>query len=241
MCGRYAASTSVEEIVEEFEVAVVNEDVPREPRYNVAPTDTVRAVVERRDKTSGEVIRKLAGLRWGLVPSWAKQKSAVGSLINARSESVAEKPSFRKAFAQRRCLIPADGYFEWYGYEVAGKKLKQPFFIHPLDEQTFAMAGVYEFWKTPEGNWLTSCAIITTTAADNLGVIHDRMPMTVTDRNAWLDPHLTHPSAAQALLTTVPMEGYAVSKSVGFMRNDYPSLIEPIPTDLRMAELTHLR
>ena len=147
MCGRYAASRSPDDLVEEFEASVqLEQALPAS--YNVAPTDAVYAVVERtpRDEPEAPPQRQLRTVRWGLVPSWAKDPKIGSRMINARVETVAEKPAFRKAFAKRRCLLPADGYFEWYG-EERGKK--QPFFIRPADGGVLAMAGLYELWRDP--------------------------------------------------------------------------------------------
>ncbi|MEL4357860.1 MULTISPECIES: SOS response-associated peptidase [unclassified Luteococcus] len=236
MCGRYAASASQDLLVETFEVEEVvqlESLPPLAPRYNIAPTDPVPAVMDRADKESGQVTRKLARPRWGLVPSWAKDRTRAASLINARSETVATKPSFRKAFASRRCLLPADGYYEWYGQG----KGKQPWWIHPADRpgepELMVMAGLYEFWKGPEG-WLTTCTVITTRASDALGQIHDRMPMQVrrADRDHWLDPGLTDPLAAHDLLHAPgpdEMTAWPVSTAVGNVRNDGPELIQPLP------------
>ena len=139
-----------------------------EPSYNVAPTQTVYAVVERTPKDEPEKapVRSLQPVRWGLVPSWAKDPAIGNRMINARMETVAEKPAYKKAFAKRRCLLPADGYFEWYG-ETKGKK--QPFFIHPADGSVLAMAGLYELWRDkskPDDDpdrWLWTCTVLTTT------------------------------------------------------------------------------
>lgn len=252
MCGRYAASAGADQLTELFEIdEVVDAPQPQPwtvPHYNLAPTDDVPAVVERRDQQSGETIRKLTGLRWGLVPSWSKDLSGGARLINARLETVDTKPSFRKAFAARRCLLPADGYYEWYtlrddaGEPLKGKggrPLKQPFFIHPLTDEPMVMAGLYEFWRNPGSDpgapdaWVTSCTIITTDATDDLGVIHDRMPVQVQREHwsAWLDPRLTDPGAARDLLH-VPepgeMTAHAVSPLVGTVTNDGPELIAPL-------------
>ena len=157
MCGRYAASRDPDDLVEEFEV-----DRPPErrldPDYNVAPTKPVYAVLERvpRDQPGAAAERLLAVVRWGLVPSWAKDPGIGSRLINARVETVAEKPAFRRAFARRRCLLPADGYYEWYTPEdpaaprgKGGRPLKQPFFITSGDGSSLAMAGLYELWRDP--------------------------------------------------------------------------------------------
>ncbi|GAB3623345.1 SOS response-associated peptidase [Mariniluteicoccus endophyticus] len=245
MCGRYAAARDVDQLVEEFEVDEVV-DTPPAPSWNTAPTDPVAAVVTRADKESPEQVRrKLVTLRWGLVPSWSKDPGSGARMINARVETVAEKPAFRKAFAARRCLVPADGYYEWYATaqtDAKGKPKKQPFFIHRRDDAPLAMAGIYEFWRDPTkaaddaARWLTTCSIITTTATDALGHIHDRMPMVIphvawTD---WLDPALTDPRAAHDLLQVTEaglLEAYAVSPRVGNVRNNDASLVEPLPLD----------
>lgn len=259
MCGRYAASRHADQLVEVFEVDEVVVDEPAAgaeaptpewlaPRWNIAPTLDVAAVVERaRDD---EVTRKLVGLRWGLVPSWAKDAGGGARLINARLETVAEKPSFRKAFRTRRCLIPADGYYEWYASPGAARAPKQPFYLHPAGHggpegaagattPLMVMAGIYEFWRDPTrdrddpGAWLSSCSIITTAATDDLGRIHDRMPVQVSRENwdAWLDPTLDDAEQALALVH-VPepgeMEAFAVPRLVSNVRNDGPELVVPL-------------
>jgi putative SOS response-associated peptidase YedK len=239
MCGRYASSADPDELVEEFEIDDVFPGLPG-PDYNVAPTVAVAAVLERHDT------RRLAPLVWGLVPSWAKDRIIGSRMINARLETVAEKPAFRKAFASRRCLLPADGYYEWYTTEAATKVLgrsvkarKQPFFIHRGDGHRLAMAGIYEIWRDPakdrddDSAWLRTCSVITTSATDAVGHIHDRMPMVVSRSSwdAWLDPELTDPEAALALLAvTEPeaLEVYAVSTAVNSVKNNDPSLLEPL-------------
>jgi len=237
MCGRYAASASQELLVETFQIEEVVE-LPAKS-WNVAPTDPVPAVVERaiNDDPEGATVRKLVAPRWGLVPSWATSTRTGVSMINARVETVATKPAFRRAFAARRCLLPADGYYEWYDTQITeatGRPVKQPFFIRPEGGGLLAMAGLYEFWKDPStGEWLTSCAVITTTATDALGHIHDRMPMVIqpTLWDDWLDPDRVDPAAALDLLS-VPdadgLEAYAVSRAVGNVRNNGPELAEPI-------------
>src|SRR6201995_1500130 len=201
MCGRYASSRRPEDLIEEFEVVDSRVQEPLAPDWNVAPTKEVYAVVDRPPaKDSPEPPqRQLRVLRWGLVPSWAKDPSIGNRMINARMETVAEKPAFRRAFAARRCLLPADGYFAWEpteGLTTGGKPRTQPFHIHPADGSTLAMAGLYEIWRDPakaddaEDRFRWTCTVITTDAADDLGMIHDRMPLMVEpDRwAAWLDP-----------------------------------------------------
>jgi putative SOS response-associated peptidase YedK len=242
MCGRYGASWGVDDLVEEFDVAAV--DVPVEerlaPDWNVAPTKPVYAVINRRprDQPDAEPSRRLVTLQWGLVPFWAKDPKVGARMINARIETAAEKPAFREAFAKRRCLLPADGFYEWYTPE--GTKAKQPFFIRRRGGGTLAMAGLYEFWRDPEAPrnepsaWLRTCTILTTTATDAVGHIHDRQPLFVpeTAHAAWLDPDLSDPAALTDLLTAgagVGLEAYPVSTAVNNHRNNGPELIEPLP------------
>lgn len=245
MCGRYAAKSDSTVILREF--AVENE--PREtlePDYNVAPTKKVYVVLDRADKDAGdqaEPERRLAVARWGLVPSWAKDPSIGSRMINARVETVTEKPAYRKAYAKRRCLLPADGYYEWYTptepdapKTKSGKLLKQPFFIHPADGSMLAMAGLYEWWRDksrdeddPE-EWRMTCTVITTDATDELGHIHDRMPMTVTRENwsQWLDPHLEDVPGLLVPAASIGLDAYPVSTAVNNVRNNGPELMEPI-------------
>ena len=254
MCGRYAASASADLLVETFEVDVVAPTPQLDwmsPRYNVAPTDPVPAILERVDKETGDVVRRLTPLRWGLVPSWSKSASGPARMINARAETVAEKPAFRKPFASRRCLLPADGYYEWYTLTdqtgaASGRPRKQPFFIHPVsapgEPSLLVMAGIYDFWRDPslppddDAAWVVSCSILTTTATDALGHIHDRMPVQVRrgDWDAWLDPSLTDPDAIRGLMH-VPgpdeMVAHAVSTRVNKVGNDGPDLISPLEED----------
>lgn len=237
MCGRYATARKRQELLDEFGVGLDAIEDDLEEDYNVAPTKPVPAVLERRSKEAPEeVVRQLRSLRWGLVPSWAKDLSVGARMINARIETVDEKPAFRKAFRDRRCLLPADGYYEWYELEPrsgATKPHKQPFFIRPRDGEIMAMAGLYEFWKSPEGEWVTTCTIITTDASDDLGRIHDRMPMVVRrdQWDAWLDPGRTDPEDVRALLRPAmsgTMEAYPVSPLVSNVKNNGPELIQPL-------------
>lgn len=250
MCGRYASTSRPETLVDEFDIEEILGDLPG-PDYNVAPTVAVPAVLERRSKVDEGIVRRLSPLVWGLVPSWAKDAKGGARLINARVETVAEKPSFRRAFASRRCLLPADGFYEWYSPEAseqilgrapAGKSKKQPFFIHRADGSLLVMAGIYEIWRDPskdrddDSAWLRTCSVITTVATDAVGHIHDRMPMVVPRESwdAWLDPRLTAPQAALELLqVTEPgaLEAYAVSTAVNSVRNNDPSLLQPLAAE----------
>jgi putative SOS response-associated peptidase YedK len=247
MCGRYASSASPQDLMEEFEVDDLFEGLPG-PDYNVAPTVAVPAIFERRVKDTGEVRRRLAPLTWGLVPSWAKDPSIGSRMINARIETVAEKPAFKRAFSARRCLLPADGFYEWYAAEPqAGgrgrpKQRKQPFFIHRADGGLLVMAGIYEIWRDPhkppedDSAWLRTCSVITTQATDAAGHIHDRMPMVITRDaiDAWLDPEITDPERALALLEVTEasaLEAYAVSTDVNSVENNNPSLVESLASE----------
>ena len=260
MCGRYASARKRIELLEEFSVERDRTTQPLAPDYNVAPTKAVYAVLTRdgkdsrdsrdsrdgRDGSDDEAVqaaRQLRVVRWGLVPSWAKDVSIGSRLINARSETVAEKPAFRRAFARRRCLLPADGYYEWMvlgaseATDKPGKKAKQPYFIHRADGGPLAFAGLYELWRdkaVPDEDpraWLWSATIITTTAPDELGEIHDRMPMVI-DRASWtdwLDPGNTDVADVQALLAPAASTGlisYPVAQLVNSVRNNGPELIE---------------
>jgi len=248
MCGRYASSRRPEDLIEEFEVTSPRVAEPLAADYNVAPTKEVYAVLERAARPQGDEPaeppeRQLRVLRWGLVPSWAKDPSIGNRMINARMETVAEKPAYKRAFAVRRCLLPADGYFEWYPTEEktkAGKPKKQPFFIHPVDGGVLAMAGLYEIWKDPTRaeddpelfRW--TCTVLTTQAEDDLGHIHDRMPLMVPrDRwGAWLDPALSDRDQLLPLLEPAApgrLEAFPVSTLVSNVRNNGPELLEPLP------------
>ena len=228
MCGRYAASADPDELVEEYRLDEVTSDGADacKAQYNIAPTDCVPAIVERREESGS--VRKLVGLRWGLVPSWSRDPKTGARMINARVETVTEKPAFRKAVAARRCLLPALGYYEWRKESDGGSQVKQPYFLQPDDGSRLLLAGLYEFWKGPEG-WLATTTIITTSATDELGWVHDRMPMTVVDTDDWLDPSMTNGEAARGLLTSLAsLRPTKVSRAVNNVAADGPSLLLPI-------------
>jgi len=249
MCGRYASSRRPEDLVEEFEIDKVEVKEPLQPDFNVAPTKQVYAVVQRpvaADDKQGPSERQLRAVRWGLVPFWAKDPGIGNKMINARMETVHEKPAFRRPFASRRCLLPADGYFEWYPTEQrtkAGKPVKQPFYIHPADGGVLAMAGLYEIWRDPTrdeddpARFLWTCTVITTSAEDSVGHIHDRMPLMVErDRwDAWLDPAAADdPDALKELLVPAApgrLEAYPVGTAVNNVRNNGPELVDPLPAE----------
>ncbi|MDJ0347312.1 SOS response-associated peptidase [Streptomyces sp. H10-C2] len=237
MCGRYASSRRPEDLVALFQVTRWNPEEVLPPSWNVAPTDGVWAALERPDRGTGELERQLR-TRWGLVPSWAKDPGVGARMINARVESVQEKSSFRTALAKRRCLIPADGYYEWLTPTAKGGK-KQPYFITTKDGSPIVFAGLYEFWRDPRlpredpTSWLTTCTIITTAAEPELARIHDRMPVILpADRWCeWLDPTVTDLREARALLDTPEpgrMRSWPVATAVGNVRNNTPDLVEPL-------------
>ncbi len=248
MCGRYASSRRPEDLVEEFEIEQSEVKETLAPDYNVAPTKEVYAVLERPPSKEKErpPQRQLRVLSWGLVPSWAKDPSIGNRLINARMETVDEKPAFRKAFASRRCLLPADGYYEWYTSQQepdeSGRKVrpkKQPFFIHPADGSVLAMAGLYEIWRDPTrddddpARFRWTCTVLTTSAEDELGHIHDRMPLLVEkDRYAaWLDPTVSSAEQLRSLLVPAApgrLEAYPVSTMVNNVKNNGAELVEPL-------------
>jgi putative SOS response-associated peptidase YedK len=242
MCGRYVSTTGPQDLVNLFGVTRWDPEETLAPDYNVAPTADVWAVLDRPDKDTDVVQRRLRALRWGLVPSWAKDPSVGSRMINARVETVHEKPAYRKAFTARRCLLPADGFYEWTPLPApaGGKPRKQPYFIAPADGSLMAMAGLYEFWRDrarPEGDpgaWLTTVTIITTEARDAAGRIHDRMPLAIdpADVDAWLDPSHTDPGELRALLHTPAggeLTATPVSMAVNNVRNNGPHLLDAVP------------
>ncbi|WP_074591063.1 SOS response-associated peptidase [Arthrobacter cupressi] len=232
MCGRFVMSYSAADIQDFYLVSeVVDRDMAAS--WNVAPTDPIPVVLDRRGNEDEAVTRKLVTARWGLVPSWAKDTKGAARLINARMETVTEKPSFRKAAASRRGLIPGDGYYEWE--KAPGGKI--PTYLYGADEQPLAFAALFENWpdpSLPDGHpekWLRTATIITTAATDALGHIHDRTPLIVppdmwTD---WLDPETTKEADVRALLDSMPephLVPRIVSDKVNYVRNNGPELIE---------------
>jgi len=264
MCGRYATSRYASDLVHDFDIHDVVGDL--EPDYNVAPTKDVWAVLERppRGEPDAPARRQLRVVRWGLVPSWAKDPSIGSRLINARLESVAQKPAFKKALASRRCILPADGYYEWYDAANAqgvaasnsnavasdagesrrprpkkAARKKQPFFIRPRDGSVLAMAGLYELWRDDTRDrddpaaWLWTSTVLTTTAEDDVGYLHDRMPMLLEPEqyDAWLDPSRSDPGELLPLLVPAApgrLEAYPVSTDVGNVANEGAYLVEPL-------------
>jgi len=253
MCGRYAASKEPAVLVEQFGV-VEGPSESLAPDWNIAPTAKVYAVIDdaRRPAPAtpdGDAVRRLMVVRWGLVPSWAKDPSIGARMNNARLETITEKPSYKRAFVKRRCLLPADGYYEWYTPSVpdpasGGKRVKprkQPFFIVADDDEPMAMAGLYELWRdrdVPDDDpaaWLWTVTVITTEAAAEVAGIHDRMPV-VLPRSAWddwLDPTIgSSPADQQHLLNLAHhprvLRSWPVSVEVNNARNNGPQLVVPL-------------
>ncbi|WP_077487799.1 SOS response-associated peptidase [Sinomonas mesophila] len=243
MCGRYVMARAVGDLVAEFDVDETYID-ELAPSWNIAPTDPVPLVLDRTDKDTGEASRKLVTARWGLVPPWSKDTKGAARLINARRETVTEKPSFRKAAATKRALVPADGYYEWEKREPAGadggkgKLVKVPTYLHPADGGLLAFAALFENWPDPSlppdhpERWLRTCTILTGPASDSLGYIHDRTPVIVPREMwaDWLDPGTTKEADVRALIDSMP-EPHLVPRIVGDMvnsvRNNGPELIQP--------------
>src|SRR4051794_21108313 len=242
MCGRYASFREDQALADEFAIATITDDVRLlGPSWNVAPTDGVRMVVERADKESGEITRQLRVGRWGLVPSWAKDISVGSRMINARVESLADKPAFARPSAVRRALLPADGYFEWKKPEPHGSpatsKRKQPYYLHPADGDVVALAGLYEFWKDPSKSdddpdrWVVSATVITRPASAELAHIHDRQPLMLRPEawSAWLDPAVGADEARALLEAPAPtIVATPVSTAVNTVANNGPSLVEEV-------------
>jgi putative SOS response-associated peptidase YedK len=222
MCGRYQVNTPVEDIARRFGAKLTDAAAQLAPRYNVAPSLAVPVVRVRRD------VRELAALTWGLVPNWSKDRSG-SKPINARAETIFEKAMFRTAILRRRCLIPADGFYEWQ-QRTAGK---QPWHVGMLDGSLFAFAGIWDYWAKEGAEPVVSCAIVVTDANELMARIHDRMPVIVAadDYSRWLDPELHNPVEIRTMLTPYPadeMKAYPISTLVNNAKNEGPELIRPM-------------
>ncbi len=221
MCGRYTLRTPLKDVLALFDLDAGPADTAP-LRFNIAPTQQVPAV-----RLSADGQRELAWLRWGLVPSWADDPTIGNQLINARSETVATKPAFREAFRKRRCLIPADGFFEW---KKQGRA-KQPFYIQLASQQPFAFAGLWEHWQRGE-LLIESCTILTTTANPLLKPLHERMPVMLEPRQfaAWLETPSGERDAIESLFVPFPerlLAMYPVSTVVNSPRQDVPECVKP--------------
>jgi putative SOS response-associated peptidase YedK len=238
MCGRFVSSSPPDELAKYFDVEAVAESV-LEPSFNVAPSQDVYVVLERGG------LRRLDTFHWGLVPFWAKDPSTGTKMINARVESIAEKSAYRRAFQKRRCIIPADGFYEWK--KVPGQKARQPYFIHRTDGEPMAFAGLWEVWRPAEdvertGDPLRSCTIITGQPNEKIAEIHDRMPVMLPPSawETWLDPENDDLEALGKLLVPAPASLLAlhpVSRAVNNVRDNSPDMIEPVPGDAGQEQL----
>ncbi len=225
MCGRFSLGADATTLASQFNLF---EAPAWTPRYNIAPTQEVLVIVKTPEHTD----RKARRHRWGLIPSWAKDRSIGNQLINAQAETAATKPAFRAAFRKRRCLILADGFFEW----KKENRHKQPFHIRLRDRRPFAFAGLWERWEGAEGKAIDTCTILTTTPNDLLRPLHHRMAVILEPGNydLWLDPTNHEVDRLQPLLRPYPAElmtAYLVSTRVNNPANDHPECVEPIQRD----------
>lgn len=242
MCGRFASFRQAQDLADAFALAYVDDDaLELPPSWNVAPTQPLRLVVERperlADGSQGALTRQLRVARWGLVPSWAKDPSIGSKMFNARSETVAEKPAFKRALAARRGIVPVEGYYEWQARDSGGKLAH---FIHAPDHSPLALAALYEFWKDPSRaeddpeRWLTSATILTRDAVGGLAAIHDRQTVVLPPESwdAWLAPE-TSVAEALAILAVEPpaLVATPVGPAVGRVSENHPGLVEPVEVD----------
>jgi putative SOS response-associated peptidase YedK len=224
MCGRFTLTATFEEIIDRFDIQAFIEQENYEPSFNIAPSQAVLAVIN-----DGESNR-MGFLKWGLVPPWAKDAAIGNKMINARAETLSEKPSFRTAFKKKRCLVIADSFYEWKRHE---DKSKTPMRIKLKSDALFAMAGIWEAWKSPEGKTLYTCSVITTGPNELMKDIHDRMPVILkpNDEKKWLDPSISNTSDLNKLLVPFDenlMETYEVSSLVNSPKNNSVELIQKI-------------
>jgi putative SOS response-associated peptidase YedK len=223
MCGRYRLSRRKQIVEEHFDVISGDEDWT--PRYNIAPTHPV-PIIRQNPK---EPVRELSLVRWGLIPSWAKDSAIGAQMINARSETAASKPAFRDALKSRRCIIPADGFYEW---QKTGKT-RQPYCFEVGEGELFAFAGLWDRWKNPAGKTIESCSILTTTPNAVTSTVHDRMPLILDPDcyDLWLDPGMTDAGAVADLLRSRDarrMRCYPVSTRINHVANDDEECSNPV-------------
>jgi len=222
MCGRFTLTVNPAELKDTF--SDYNFPAMFAPRFNIAPTQPVLAIPNDDKFTADFFI-------WGLIPMWAKDPEIGNRLINARGETLAEKPSFRGSYRHKRCLILADGFYEWKAF--GGRKTKTPYYIHMQDRKPFALAGLWDHWESPDGSSIKSCTIITTTPNELMGAIHDRMPVILHSRDyaKWLDPSPQTPENLQPLIKPFPadaMTAYPVSTLVNKATSDVPEMVVPV-------------
>ncbi len=233
MCGRYVSTSPPDQIARYFAAVPTETSLPA--NYNTAPTNDVYGIVEGADG-----VRRLEVFHWGLVPVWAKDMKIASKMINARSEGLATKPAFKAAFKRKRCLIPMDGFYEWKVTPglvgPKGKPAKQPMFVHRLDGEPLAVAGLWEAWKdpaNPDGPWLHSCSVITTNANETMSAVHDRMPVILPPAawGTWLDRGNDDLVSLGQLLVPAPdnlLTMHTVSTAVNNVRNRGEDLIAPV-------------
>jgi putative SOS response-associated peptidase YedK len=224
MCGRFTLTATFEQLIERFDIESFRIEEDYVPNYNVAPSQSVLAVIN-----NGK-INKMGYLRWGLIPPWSKEPKMGNKMINARAETLSEKASYRNAYQKKRCLILADSFYEWKRHK---DKTKTPMRIKLKTDDLFAMAGLWEQWKSPEGQLLYTCTVITTTANDLVKDIHDRMPVILKaeDEKIWLNPSITDTNLLQPLLKSFceeQMEAYEVSSLVNSPKNNSIELAQKI-------------
>jgi putative SOS response-associated peptidase YedK len=244
MCGRFVSTNSVEEIAGYFGASFEAEEIPA--NYNVAPTQDVLAVVSDGSTADGAPALAVRAFHWGLVPSWAKDVKIGSSMINARSETIADKPAFKAVFKKHRCIIPMSGFYEWRAAQAdgpvnaKGKPLKQPMFIHRVDGEPLAVAGVWSAWRDKAGPrdapWLHSCAVITTSANNTMSSVHDRMPVILpaSKWHLWLDPTVSDTDVLREMLQPAPddlLTMHKVSTDVNNVRNTGAHLIDTLPEE----------
>jgi putative SOS response-associated peptidase YedK len=247
MCGRYALTVDPESLYGEFDakpddkaggLAGLYGGDPVRPRYNIAPTITVPVVRLDPRVAPAEAEREIEPMRWGLVPSWAKDVSVGAKMFNARVESLTTKGAFRRALEKRRCLVPATGYFEWRKLGGGAKPAKQPYYLTPADGSIMAFAGLWEYWRPAEGDPVVSMTIITSDAVGDVRGIHDRMPLILpaSEWSAWLDPSVdpTPMLAAPSQELVAGLELRPVGSRVGNVRFDDASLVDRVDPPLAL-------
>ena len=237
MCGRFTLQATGNALAEYFGLS---EEPETAPRYNIAPTQPVAIIRLNRVQPDK---REWALTQWGLIPSWAKDPSIGSRMINARSETAAEKPSFRAAYKRRRCLVPMDGFYEWKTLDTDGpkkKKRKQPYYIRMQSSEPFAVAGLWEHWAGADGSELETCTLLTTTPNEVMEPLHHRMPVIVAphDYDLWLGTELQGADASKQDISNLrhllrpydvaPMEAYPVSTYVNNARHEGPTCVEPV-------------
>lgn len=224
VCGRFALYADYEALLKRFDVAESAIDqATYEVSYNIAPSQQIIAIINDGEKN------RLGTLRWGLIPSWAKDEKIGYKMINARAETAAEKPSFRSAFKKKRCLIPATAFYEW----KKGQTEKTPMLIHLASDELFAFAGLWESWKSPDGEMIHSCTILTTQPNALMAEIHDRMPVILSKEaeSVWLDPGIQDPEVLQELIrpyNAEELQAYRVSDAVNSPKNNRAELIHQV-------------